>query len=257
MRIILPKEEIRSERITVSGEKARYLISVLRCSPGDDLQIFDGEGNIYKSRISSIDNKKVVVEIFEKSCCDSESPLNLILIQSILKGEKMDFVIQKATELGVQKIIPAVTERSQVRQTRKVSRWRKIAEEASKQSGRPSVPVIHEYVSFTDIFSSNKLTGIIFYEGGGISLSEAIQNIKMQDLSAEADTGYTIQNKNNLASLPFYICIGPEGGFTKQEVKLAADKGLIAVFLGRRVLRAETAALSAVTLVQFLIGDFH
>lgn len=242
MRIILPKEEIISEKITISGEKARYLISVLRCIPGDDLQIFDGEGSVYKSKISGIDNKKVILDIQEKSCCNSESNLNLILIQSILKGEKMDFVIQKATELGVNEIIPVVAERSQVRQTRKISRWRKIAEEASKQSGRAFVPVIHEFKNITDIFNSNKLNGIIFYEGGGISLSEAIRLIK---------------SESNILSQPFYVCIGPEGGFAEQEVKLAAEKGLVAVFLGKRVLRAETAALSAVTLVQFLMGDFH
>lgn len=242
MRIILPKEEITGKKITISGEKAKYLIAVLRCSAGDELQILDGEGNIYKSRISDTDNKKVIVDVIEKSCCNSESPLNLILIQSILKGEKMDFVIQKATELGVNEIIPVVAERSQVRQTRKVSRWKKIAEEASKQSGRAFVPVIHELKNITDIFNSNKLNGIIFYEGGGISLSEAIRLIK---------------SGSNILSQPFYICIGPEGGFTEQEVKSAINNGFITVFLGKRVLRAETAALSAVTLVQFLMGDFH
>ena len=154
----------------------------------------------------------------------------------------MDFVIQKATELGVNEIIPVVAERSQVRHTRKISRWKKIAEEASKQSGRAVVPLIHELKNISDIFNSNKLTGIIFYEGGGINLSEAIHLIKQ---------------KVNISSQPFYVCIGPEGGFTEQEVESAIDKGLVTVFLGKRVLRAETAALSAITLVQFFLGDLH
>lgn len=242
MRIILPKEEITDKKITIIGKKAKYLISVLRCKAGDELQILDGEGNIYKSRISEVDNKKVTAEIIEKTSSSSESPLNLILIQSILKGEKMDFVIQKATELGVNEIIPVVAERSQIRHTRKLTRWKKIAEEASKQSGRTVVPVIHALKNITEIFNSNKLNGIIFYEGGGINLSETIHLIKQ---------------KAHVSSEPFYVCIGPEGGFTEQEIESAIDNGLVTVFLGKRVLRAETAALSAITLVQFFLGDLH
>ncbi|MEK6582981.1 MAG: RsmE family RNA methyltransferase, partial [Nitrospirota bacterium] len=148
MRIILPKEQIKGQRITISGEKARYLISVLRCNAGDELQVFDGEGSFYKSRISGIDNKEVKIDLLEKIPFDTESPLNLILIQGILKGDKMDWVIQKATELGVKEIIPAITERGQIRETRKAARWRKIAEEASRQSGRTMIPVVHEPIEF-------------------------------------------------------------------------------------------------------------
>ena len=148
MRIILKKEEIKGNRITLSGEKARYLISVLRCSAGDELQVFDGEGSLYKSKITGIENKKVIIDLLEQISLNAESPLNLTLVQGILKGEKMDMVIQKATELGVKEIIPAITERSQIRHTRKVDRWRKIVEEASKQSGRTMIPVVHEPLEY-------------------------------------------------------------------------------------------------------------
>ena len=155
MRIILPKEQIKGQRITISGEKARYLISVLRCNVGDELQVFDGEGSFYKSRILGIDNKKVTIDLLDKISFDTESHLNLVLIQGILKGEKMDLVIQKTTELGVKEIIPAITERSQVRHTRKTDRWRKIAEEASRQSGRAMIPVVHEPIEFKSLLAQD------------------------------------------------------------------------------------------------------
>ena len=259
MRIILPKELIKSGEVTISGEKARYLISVLRCSAGDELQVFDGEGSLYKSKITGIENKKVIIDLLEQISLNAESPLNLTLVQGILKGEKMDVVVQKATELGVKEIIPAITERSQIRHTRKVDRWRKIAEEASKQSGRTMIPVVHEPMEFNSLFTvhhSLPLRGLIFWEEGGLSLEEAIQKVTIQDAR------YTMQDKKNHASCilhpeSFYLLVGPEGGFTKGEADIAASKGLITVSLGKRILRAETAAISAVALIQFLLGDIE
>ena len=173
----------------------------------------------------------------EQVSLNAESPLNLTLVQGILKGEKMDIVIQKATELGVKEIIPAITERSQIRQTRKVDRWRKIAEEASKQSGRTMIPVVHEPIEFNSLFTvhhSLPIKGFIFWEEGGVPLREAI---------------------HQFTDSPIYLLVGPEGGFSKEEVSLAVSKGLITVSLGKRILRAETAAISAVALIQFLLGD--
>jgi len=277
VRIIIPKKEIQKNRITLSGEKARYLISVLRCSAGDELQVFDGEGSLYKSKITGIENKKVVIDLLKQISLNAESPLNLILVQGILKGEKMDMVIQKATELGVKEIIPAITERSQIRHTRKVDRWRKIAEEASKQSGRTIIPVVHEPMEFSNFINNitppspplnlrggrEGLRGFIFWEEGGLPLKEAIQKgvgdwgLGISDKPTPNPhqpipvfTNPQSQNPN-----PCFIAVGPEGGFSKEEVNLAVSKGLVAVSLGRRILRAETAAISAVALVQFSLGD--
>ena len=252
MRIILKKEEIKGNRITISGEKARYLISVLRCSAGDELQVFDGEGSLYKSKIAGIENKKVIIDLLEQISLDAESPLNLTLVQGILKGEKMDMVIQKATELGVKEIIPAITERSQIRHTRKVDRWRKIAEEASKQSGRTMIPVVHgpmEFSNFFDSFvNSHKINGFIFWEEGGLSLKEAIKQSAVSIQHSENSQLSTLNSQ-------LFVLVGPEGGFSREEVNLAVSKGLITVSLGKRILRAETAAISAVALIQFLLGD--
>ncbi len=264
MRIILSKEEITDKKAVISGEKARYLISVLRCKKGDELEILDGEGNIYKSRISGIEGKKIIAEIYEEQKWNTESPLNLTLVQGMLKGEKMDLVIQKTTELGIKKIIPAVTERGQISYTRKLSRWRKIAEEASKQSGRTGIPEINEPVEFKDIFTSNPpsppfskggmggLYGFIFWEEGGVSLKEAIDSIQKSE-SRSQNLNFKLSTFNS----QLYLVIGPEGGFTRKEVELANSSGLITVSLGNRILRAETAAIAATAIVQFLMGDMN
>ncbi|MFZ6016518.1 MAG: 16S rRNA (uracil(1498)-N(3))-methyltransferase [Nitrospirota bacterium] len=238
-RIYLPITHPKDGRIPITDEKARYLTSVLRCRKGDDLIVFDGEGNCFRTGILKADRREVVVEILEKFSCNTEPYLNIILLQGLLKGEKMDVVIQKTTELGVKEIIPVITERSQLRETRKVARWRKIAEEAARQSGRTKIPVIHEALDFKSLLTvhySLLLNGLIFYEEGGMKISEAVSSF----LTPHS---------------PLFVVIGPEGGFTKKEVALAREKGLLVTSLGKRILRAETATISAVTIVQFLLGD--
>jgi len=241
-RLYFPVSDIKENQIPITGEKARYLISVIRCKKGDELTIFDGKGNCFKTRIEKVGRKELVAKVVETFSGDTESPIHIILIQGLLKGEKMDFVIQRTTELGVKEIIPAVSKRSQLRETRKVNRWRKIAEEASRQSGRSVMPVVHEPLDLKSIFTKSgslrQLHGFIFYEEGGMSFSQAVQ-----------------RNRIHHESSPVHIFIGPEGGFTKEEIAFAREKGLFVVSFGKRILRAETAAISAVTLVQFLLGD--
>lgn len=218
-------------------------MSVLRCKKGDELLIFDGQGTCFRTRIAKAERKEILAEIIETLDCDTESRVHVVLVQALLKGEKMDMVIQKATELGVQSIIPVVTERSQVKETRKILRWRKIAEEASRQSGRSIVPEVREadaFVRFIMMREGAEIRGrgLMFCEKGGISLPEAVASLVPITLSV-------------------FIMIGPEGGFTQNEINLAGEKGAIATTLGRRILRAETAAISAVSLVQFLFGGLE
>jgi 16S rRNA (uracil1498-N3)-methyltransferase len=237
-----------NNRISITGEKARYLTSVLRCRKGDDLIVFGGGADCFRTTISEVGRQEVIVEIREKFFSSLESPLCIILAQALLKGEKMDLVIQKTTELGVTEILPVITSRSQLRDTRKSGRWRKITEEASRQSGRNVIPVVHEPVGFSNIFSDQALpfsAGLIFYEGKGMKLSKATELLKRASNPAVPC----------LKEARLLIVIGPEGGFTEEEIELAREKGLLVISLGQRILRAETAAISAVTLVQFLFGD--
>lgn len=260
MRIYIPPEDIhQKEKIKLSSDKSHYLITVLRCGQGDMITVIDGRGNAYESKISKITKKDVFINVVSEITEDRESSLNLILCQGILKGEKMDMVVQKATELGIKEIIPVITERAVVRDTRRLKRWRKIAEESVEQCGRTIIPVIHEPVEFKQLFrksgqgvgvtgyqgigAEEKIYGFIFWEEGGVSLREAIQRIRNQD------AGYRIQDS------PIHIFIGPEGGLTSGEVKMAEEKGLVRTTLGKRILRAETASIISVALVLFLLEN--
>jgi len=248
-RIFFPITNLSENQISITGEKAKYLATILRCKKGDELIVFDGKGNCRRTTILRADKKEVLAEVLETSACNIESPVNIILVQGLLKGQKMDMVIQKATELGVREIQPVITERSQTRETRKVVRWQKIAEEASRQSGRSVVPLIQDPINFNDYLSllvtrhsSLPLRGFMFWEEGGISLKEAVDKISLAPIRPFTDS-------------PVHILVGPEGGFTREEVSASEKKGFIVTSLGKRILRAETASISALTLVQFLLGD--
>lgn len=234
-RLFLSDSDLHSRLISIRGAKARYLATVLRSCAGDPLQIHDDKGNAYSSVIVSVTGKEVTAELVEKIDFDAESALHMTLLQGLLKGEKMDLVVQKATELGVKEIVPVVTQRCQVRETRKTVRWRKIAEEASRQAGRNSVPLVHETVEFDRLGSLSLPEGIIFWERGGESLSDTLKSFR--------------------GCPGISLFTGPEGGFSEEEIKSATEKGFIRATLGRRTLRAETAAITAVAITQFFLGD--
>lgn len=246
-RIFIPSAG-NSQIIKIEDEQSRYLSLVLRCKKGDEIAVFNGKSS-YKSIITEVTSKSVTAEIIEPLTSDTESPLNSILVQGLLKGDKMDLVVQKTTELGIKEIRPVITGRSQIRETRKTLRWKKIAEEASRQSGRTSVPVVHEAMPFRELFTSGPFSsppspaGFIFWEESGLPLKEAALKVSPSSpLSASAGS-------------PFLIVIGPEGGFEKKEVNIAESLGLIVATLGKRTVRAETAAITATALVQYLFGD--
>lgn len=236
-RLFLPVSH-ESGFIRVTGGKAHYLTNVLRCKKGDNVEILDGKGRSFQSVIKDISKREITLEIIGIQTYDTESPLNLILLQGLLKGEKMDLVIQKTTELGIKEIFPVITERTQVRETTKVRRWRKIAEDASRQSGRTLIPTVHDPAGIEDFFDSlsSNVKGFIFWEGGGTNIKEAV-----------SITSFDCAN--------IYLLIGPEGGFSAQEVKRAQESGLIPVSMGNRIMRAETAAIVTTALIQCLLGD--
>jgi 16S rRNA (uracil1498-N3)-methyltransferase len=241
-RIFLPLEE-RPETIHIAGEKARYLINVLRSRVGDNIMVLDGKGASYSAEITSIKNKELFARVNGIVPYDTESKLNIVLIQGVLKGEKMELIIQKTTELGVKVIIPVTTERSQLRETRKGPRWRKIAEDASRQCGRSCVPIIHDLIPFQEVFAPSshhirhlrQARGLLFWEEGGMKLTETKDALP--------------------ACRSLMISVGPEGGFTKGEADMAQSNGFLPVFLGNRILRAETAAIAATALAQYVWGD--
>ncbi len=234
-RLFLPPEDITSKQITIKGEQARYISSVLRLKSGELLAIFDGLGHRYVCKIINTYKKEVLAEIIKEEPYSAESPISIILAQGMPKGDKMDFIVQKATELGVKTIIPVITERSQVRRSEKVKRWRKIALSASQQSGREKIPDITEPVSLKD-FLADYSQGIFFSE------EEKASRIKT-----------VLKEFKDSTTIP--ILIGPEGGFSKTEANMALKRGFTAGFLGPRILRTETAAITAISIIGYELGD--
>jgi 16S rRNA (uracil1498-N3)-methyltransferase len=239
MRIYLSPESILIKTgIILPPDKARHVVSVMRCKKDDEITIFDGQGRSYVAQITGTQKRNVSIDILQESTIDTESSAHLVLCQGILKGEKMDSVIQDSVELGIKEIIPLITGRSQVKETRKTKRWRKIAEEAAEQCGRSVVPDIREPQTFgnflTSFISAEAPHGIIFWEEGGFPLEEAFNTAGLSNAG------------------PFLLFIGPEGGLLTSEVEMAESRGFIRATLGRRILRAETAAVVAVALIQFL-----
>jgi 16S rRNA (uracil1498-N3)-methyltransferase len=250
MRIYISPESITKKiGIAVPPDKSRHLMTVMRCKHGDELTIIDGRGKAYSARISDIRKKTVMIDILSETIPDAESPVPIILCQGILKGDKMDLVIQKATELGISEIIPAISERCQVKETRKTQRWRKLAEEAAEQCGRAVIPDVHEPQPFAGIFGmpaiEHAAARLIFWEGGGLSLDEAMEKTAFPSGTSAVTTDVTTEGA-------VVIFIGPEGGFASSEIDAVESRGIIRATLGKRILRAETAAIAAVTLVQFL-----
>jgi len=266
LRLFVPPEDIRKRHaIILSAEKSHYLLHVLRAGKGDRFTAIDGEGGAYPAEISDILRQGssgqasptggpallAVIEIRGEPTTDVEGPSGLVLCQGLLKGEKMDLVVQKATELGVSEIQPLVTERSIVRQTRKVPRWRKIAEEAAEQCGRTTVPALHEPQALTAFLAARaSLPGVMLWEHGGLPLSEALAQLNIAPPSrhtAGAAAG-PVRSRDMLA-----VIVGPEGGLSASEVTEARSRGFLLVTLGSRTLRAETAAIVGVALTQYIL----
>ncbi|MBF0516466.1 MAG: 16S rRNA (uracil(1498)-N(3))-methyltransferase [Nitrospirae bacterium] len=235
--IYVESTAITGATAVITAETARYILTVLRYKTGGELFIFDEASRYFKGIITSCAKNAVTLSITPHPAPATESPLSITLCQGLLKGAKMDLVVQKTVELGVKRVIPLVTARTQLDYTRKIDRWQKIAIEASRQSMRVVVPEIKEAITLTALTDEIRAEGtpaVIFYEAGGKSLKEI-------SLPEQTKTIYAIT--------------GPEGGFTVEEVKRAESVGAVIATLGRRILRAETAAISALTLMQFVFGD--
>ena len=226
-------------RLTVEGSAGNHISRVLRLRVGDALTLFNGQGGEYAGSIDEIRRDTVVVSILERRDVDRESPCQLTLAQGISRGERMDWVVQKATELGVWQIAPIFTERSIVQldekqASRKLQHWRSIAIAACEQSGRNRVPQITQPVGLYELLEKRTSSGTALLLSPGAPL-------RIADL---ASTGTQIT-----------VLIGPEGGLADVEQQAAVKAGFTPVRLGPRVLRTETAAVCALTLLQQKFGD--
>jgi 16S rRNA (uracil1498-N3)-methyltransferase len=233
--------------VTLIADEARHLREVLRLKPGDEVYVFDGAGKEFLSRIEESRRDTARLEIIrEVEPARPESKLQLTLALALLKGEKFDLVVQKATELGVTSIVPVMTKHADIRlrdesdAAKRVTRWQRIAMEAAKQSGRAVVPTVADVITFASLIQtqSSGSKRLLFSERDGDSLIQA-----KQDFAAGA---------SQITAL-----IGSEGGWSDEEIAAARVAGWAIVTMGGRTLRAETAAITVIALLQYLFGDLH
>jgi 16S rRNA (uracil1498-N3)-methyltransferase len=247
-RFYAPRASFADGRVALSAEESRHLRDVLRLRAGDEVFVFDGEGREFACVVVEEGGRKgaAVVEVRAPAGPPSpESPLNLTLAVALLKGEKFDLVVQKATELGASRVAPVVTSRADVRprdpkdSERRVERWRRLALEAAKQSGRARVPAVEapeEFAAFARRAHDGDAARLLFAERGGDSLASFSTRTPQRPASVVA-------------------LVGPEGGWADEELTLAREEGWTLVTLGGRTLRAETAAVTVCALLQHAFGD--
>lgn len=234
------------QRVLLDDDLRHYVRTVLRFSEGAKLSLFNGDGYDYHAVVAVANKKSVELEIIQRAENNAESPLAVTLLQGIAKGERMDFVMQKATELGVTKIIPVVTEFCAVKQTasyrtKKTHHWQNVANFAAAQSGRAVMPQVTEPMSLADALM--KLTHDTFTARWALSLTGQAVSTQFHDRETEQEQSVC-------------VLIGPEGGLSTQDLALAAHSGFDEIKLGARVLRTETAALTVLAALQMRLGDF-
>jgi 16S rRNA (uracil1498-N3)-methyltransferase len=237
-RFFIPHDAIRGNNILITGKEAHHILAVMRLKELDKVIVFDGTGREYVGFIKDIKGKSLTVEIIETRTPHGKETSRMTLIQAIPKREKMDYIVEKAAELGVHSIIPVVTKRTIVKwsdekKTAAAARWQRMVREASKQCGRTDIPQIGAVRAFADVFKDST-----DYD---LALMAALSDeaVRLRD----ALRGF---NGGKIA-----IAVGPEGDFTPDEIKRAENAKFTVVNLGRRVLKSDTAGLAALAILDY------
>ncbi len=228
--------------IKIIGEDVNHIKNVLRLRIGDMIVLCDGKGTDYSVRINNYEKDSVTAIIEEQKKCSTEASLEVTLFQGLPKSDKMDFIIQKSVELGIRRLVPVINERTVVRLDdkkdiqKKTARWNRISLEAAKQCNRGIIPEVTAPISFNEAVELGKHMelAIIPYEN-------------------ELDKKLRSYMKRGIKNACLFI--GPEGGFTEEEVKKAEHNGIKSVTLGPRILRTETAGIAALSIIMYELGD--
>ncbi len=235
--------DVRGDVVTITGREARHIARVLRLGPGDIITLLDGSGCLYRCRIEQIEAGSVICRIMLRQAAGGEPPLRVVLLQGVAKGDRMDTIIQKGTELGVSVFLPVLCHRSVVRlderkKAARRERWQRIAVEAAKQCRRALVPEVLEPLSWT-------------------AALETIPPGALVLVPWEEERYRSLKKELRCRARPdeLYIIIGPEGGLETREVEQACRRGAVTVTLGPRILRTETAGPAIVAMVMYHWGD--
>ena len=234
------EERLRAGGSCALGEDAaHHALHVLRLRAGEEIALFDGRGGEYAARVASIERRRVLLDVLAHRAVERESPLRVVLLQGVSSGERMDFTVRKAVELGVAEIHPLLAAASVARPKaeRALARqehWRRIAIAACEQCGRNRVPVVHPLVE----------AQACRVEGGGARiLLSPLAELPFSRLAAKGTS-------------ELVLAVGPEAGFNAEEERAFLAQGFVPARLGARVLRTETAALAALAALNALLGDF-
>ena len=242
-RFFINQSQIQNGRATITGSDVNHINRVLRLAKGDRLLVLDGAGGIFLAEIEKASRDEVTCSIIERLPEGDGPVVRVTLVQGIPKGEKMDLIIQKGTEIGVCRFVPLVCERSLVRldgerATRKKERWQRVAVEAAKQCRRADVPAVAAPAHWGEVL------GELAPGTAALIPWEEERHMSLKDFLRE-----------NAPAPEITLFIGPEGGFTGAEVDRARELGVAPVSLGPRILRTETAGLVVSALVLFQWGD--
>lgn len=241
-RFFICKDQIIGDRIEIIGKDVKHIRDVLRLKNKDRIEILS-ENRTYICEILEINSDVVLVSILDSFEGKNEPPIDIILYQGIAKGDKMDFIIQKCTEIGVKEIYPIVTNRTIVKikdkrkEQKKVERWKTIAEEAAKQSKRDTIPIVNNIITYNEM----------------IHILDGEENIivpyEMERMNTLKKAFKDIKNGN------IHIIIGPEGGFEEKEINAILNIGGKPISLGPRILRTETAGIVVISITLYELGD--
>jgi 16S rRNA (uracil1498-N3)-methyltransferase len=274
-RFYAPRTQIKDNRAFLSSKEAHHLSRVLRLDPGNDVSVFDGEGRDYRCRVLTIAKESVELDIVEVLRSERESPLQITLAQALAKGEKFDFIVQKATELGVSAITPLETDHTDVRvkderSAKKLERWRRISLESLKQCGRSRLVEINAPATVRELVGGIRAAGCLRQpDSNSMESSGPDSQQRLAEVAVHRDQieiTMLVFSEQGGRSIPDAIggrsggsqilaLVGPEGGWSQEELAFMIDSGCVPVTLGPRILRTETAALVAVTLIQHRLGD--
>jgi 16S rRNA (uracil1498-N3)-methyltransferase len=234
--------------VQLPSDTASHLAKVLRARAGDELILFNGDGREFNGAIDSVRGSRVSASVGDSRAVDRESPLGITLVQCVPRGDRMDFIVQKATELGVARIVPVLSQRSVVRLDKsqsesKAVHWRAVAVSACEQCGRNRLPAIEAAQPLLNYLGES-------VPGKGPRLVFEPESALHADAAAQDHGG-----ASNIPMESAQIAIGPEGGFAPEELEAFRVSGFSQVGLGPRILRTETAAIAAVVWLQARFGD--
>lgn len=245
-RFFVSGQNIRGGRVVFDPGEAKHIERVLRLVAGDIVAVFDGSGYEYQVRLNAHGDKPLTGEVIGKALKDRETAASLYLVQGLGKGDKMDTIIQKAVEIGIKGVYPLACERSIVRlegdkAAKRVERWQEIAVEACKQCRRNVVPEIRPIIEFAGLWPEieGHKTMMLYENEEAFKLGDYLKN---QEASPNTER-------------EIFLLVGPEGGFSPEEVALARRYGCPTVTLGPRILRTETAGIAAASIILYHLGD--